>query len=300
MHDLLVIGAGPGGIAATAYANQMGLDVRVVAPDLGGKVNYPFSLRGTHYTDVVYGAELTRTLLEKVSPDQHLPTEAASIAPIEGGFRVSMANALPVEARTLVLAMGAKPRRLYVPGEMEMWGKGLSFSPVSHAHFFGERRVAIIGNDRRAQIAVVELARIADTVNFIVPQPRMLDDALMQRIHDRHNVSLFRGWEVISVDGNEEYLTGLTLQSSDGVVRPLRHLDGVFVTLGLIPNSDLVADLVKRDEEGRVIVDHQARTSNPAIFAAGDITNAYVEQVPIAIGDGIKAAISASAYLAVQ
>jgi NADH-dependent peroxiredoxin subunit F len=295
MYDLLIVGGGPAGVAAAAYGQQLGLETLLISPDLGGKINYGFSLRGLPEVETVHGASLVHTFAAKIAPGSHLTQTVSEIEEIEGGFSVKLTGGEAVEGRTLVLATGAKPRRLYVPGEDELWGRGLSYSAVSHAALFAGRTVAVVGNDRRAQIAVLELSRQAHTVMFIVPNPQGLDETLLQRINGSGNLQLFKGWEIVSVEGND-YVSGISL-SNGRIIRKIT-LDGVFVELGLIPNSDFVAHLVERDAQGRVKVDHRAATSHPGIFAGGDLTNAHAEQVPVAIGEGIKAALSASEYLA--
>lgn len=298
MHDLIIIGGGPGGVAAAAYGLHLGLDTLLIAPDLGGKVNYSFAIRGIRATDTVYGAEMMRTFAANIGPDTFREGSVESVEPIEGGFRVTLEQGGMPEGRSLVLSTGARPRRLYVPGENEYWGQGLSYSAVSHSPFFAGKDVAVVGNDRRAQIAALELARLANRVLFIIPRPESLDEALLERVRDQGKIEPFVGWEIISVEG-DDFLTGISLQNKAGTIREIQ-LDGLFIELGLIPNSDFVAELVERDEQGRIRVDQQARTSHAGIFAAGDVTNVYGEQVPVALGEGIKAALSASEYLVGQ
>ncbi len=295
MLDIIVVGGGPGGVAATAHAQRLGLKARLISPELGGKINYRFAVRGQPEVETVDGADLVRCFAARIAPETHLPHGVSAIEEIAGGFRVVSDSGEEYTARALVLATGAKPRRLFVPGEEGLWGRGLSYSAISHAPLFAERDVALIGNDRRAQVAALELARVAHTVFFITPQPETLDSALLDRIQARHNVQLFKGWEPISIDGTD-YVTGLSLQNRSGLVRQLR-LDGVIIELGLIPNSDLVEHLVERDLHGHVRVNQHAGTSHPAIFAAGDVTDAHGELVPIALGEGIKAGLSALEYV---
>jgi NADH-dependent peroxiredoxin subunit F len=295
MHDLLVVGGGPGGIAAAAYGLHLGLDTLLISPDLGGRVNQIFAINGTHYAHTVYGADLVRTFASKVTYQAHRTTIVTAIEKIPTGFRLTLENGEVRESRALVLATGAKPRLLYVPGEERLWARGLSYSAISHAPLFANLTVAVIGNDRRAQVAALELSLVANRVFFITPQPQFLDPALMERINERGNTSLFQGWEVIAIEG-DDYVTGISLQNIQRHTREI-PLNGVVVELGLLPNSEWVADLVERDEEGRIKVDHHAATSHPGIFAAGDVTNVPGEQVPVALGEGIKAALSALEYI---
>ncbi|MGB0385653.1 MAG: NAD(P)/FAD-dependent oxidoreductase [Ardenticatenaceae bacterium] len=296
MKDLLIIGGGPGGVAAAAYGVHLGLSTLIISPDLGGKVNYRFSIKNFPYIETVYGSDLVRTFAAKIGPKGHLREEVSTISEIPGGFRVTVASGDTHEGRILIIATGAKPRLLYIPGEKELWGRGLSYSASSHAPLFVGKEVAVIGNDYRAQIAALELSRAAHTVYLIAPQPNALNPTLMERVNERGNVQLFKGWEVISIDGTD-FVSGVSLQNKQGLIREIK-LSGVFVELGLIPNSDFVSHLVERDEHGHIKVDQRTATSHPCIFAAGDVSNIHAEQVPIALGEGIKAALSASEYLA--
>lgn len=296
MHDLLIIGGGPSGVAAAAYAQHLGLDALIISPDLGGKVNYRFSLKGLENVDTVHGASLVRTFAAALNPRAHIAQQAKQVKHSADGFAITTNEGEHYEGRALIIATGAKPRRLHVPGEQRYWGKGLSYSAVSHAPLFVGRQVAVVGNDRRAQIAALELARAAHTVFLVAPQPKELDPVLMERLQERGNAHLFRGWEVISVDG-DDFVRALSLQNTGGVIRRI-EVDGVFVELGLLPNSQLVAHLVERDGGGYIAVDRNAVSSQPGLFAAGDISNVHGEQVPVALGEGIKAALSASEYLA--
>jgi len=295
MKDVIIIGGGPSGVAAAAYAIQMGLSTLIVSPDLGGKINYRFSIKNLPYINTVYGAELVPTFAAKIGPADHLRQEIAEIKKIPKGFQLITTSGEAYLGRVLIIATGAKPQRLHIPGEKEFWGRGLSYSAISHAPLFVGKEVAIIGNNQRAQIAALELSRCAHSVFFIAPQPKALNPNLMERAKERGNLYLFTGWSVNIIEG-KQFVTGITLQNQQGQLRDLK-LDGVFVELGLIPNSELVAHLVERDEQGRIIINHRTATSHPGIFAAGDVTNIHGEQVPIALGEGIKAALSASEYL---
>jgi thioredoxin reductase len=177
-------------------------------------------------------------------------------------------------------------------------GRGVSFSAISHAQFFRKRNVAVVGGERAIN-AVVKLAAIANHVHYIVPQARQLaDSALAQIIMNNPKISLYQEWEVQAIHG-DQFVTGLALVATNGETR-LLPVDGVFVELGLLPNNELVNEIAALDIEGRVIVNHSCETNVPGLFAAGDVTNVYAEQVPVAVGEGVKAALSAWSYLAIQ
>ena len=300
-YDVVVIGGGPAGLAAACYSLQAQLSVALVSPSLGGKVSYPFQLRGLPAVDSVRGAELVQQFEAYVEAKitAFIPQEVKHVLMYHNGsFQLIMENTDLITARSLIICTGAQPQRLYVPGELEFMGRGVSFSAISHAQFFRKRNVAVIGGERALE-AVVKLAAIAKRVYYIVAQAReVTDSAWAATIVNHPRISIFRDWEVQQVIG-DQFVTGLGLVGTNGETRAL-SVDGVFVELGLLPNNDIVEDLVAVDELGRIIVNHHCETSVPGMFAAGDVTNVYAEQVPVAIGEGVKAALSAWSYLALR
>lgn len=300
-YDVTVIGGGPAGLAATCYALQAQLKVALVSPTLGGKVGYPFQLRGLPAVDNVRGADLVQQFEDyvEVKLTSFLPQEARRIIQLRNGtFQLSMEDSELISTRSIILCTGAQPQRLYVPGEHEFMGRGLSYSAISHAQFFRKRTVAVVGGVR-ALHAVVKMASIANRVYYILANSREIKDvAIAEQILNNPKISIFHDWEVQEILG-DSFVTAISLVATNGETRTL-SIDGAFIELGLLPNNELAYDLVELDEEGRVTVDHHCQTSVPGIFAAGDVTNVYAEQVPVAIGEGVKAALSAWSYLSLQ
>jgi thioredoxin reductase len=212
-----------------------------------------------------------------------------------GGFQLTLADTSLISARTLIVCTGAQPQRLYVRGEKEFQGRGVSFSAISHARFFRGRNVAVVGGQRALGV-VPKLAALASRVYYVVAQNSDLGGShLAKKVLRNPKVFLFRDWEVQGISG-DEFVTGLDLVAVNGETRTL-PVEGVFVEFGLLPNNELVRDLVALDEEGHILVNHRCETNVPGLFAAGDVTNVYSEQVPVAIGEGVKAALSAWSYL---
>ena len=300
-YDVVVVGGGPAGLAAACYALQAQLTVALVSPSLGGKVSYPFQLRGLPAVESVRGADLVQQFeaYAEAKLTTFYPREAKQITQSrDRTFQLTLDDTELFTARSLILCTGAQPQRLYVPGEQEFMGRGLSYSAISHAQFFRKRNIAVIGGERASE-AVLKLAAIAKRVHYIMAHARDIgDSALAQRILSHPKVNLFTDWEVQQIVG-DQFVTGLSLVAVNGETRVL-PVEGVFVELGLLPNNDLVHDLVDLDEAGRVIVNHRGETNVPGIFAAGDVTNVYAEQVPVAIGEGVKAALSAWTYLVLR
>ena len=299
--DLTIIGGGPAGLAAAAYGLHAQLRVALIAPDLGGKVSYPFALRTMPARDTVWGASLVRELEMRVrnNLDHHFNSEVKGLTRREDGrFDVTLGVGGTLVSRAVLLATGARPQRLYVEGESEYWGKGLSFSAISHAPFFHDRTVAVVGSGTRAVLAVLELAPLVKRISFVVSRAQELAQTpAVERALTHPKVLVFRNWEVQRIAG-DEYVTGLDLVGANGEIRTL-DVEGIFVQFGLIPTNALVRELVALDPEGHVIVNHRCETNVPGLFAAGDVTTVHAEQVPVSLGEGSKAALTAWEYLAV-
>lgn len=297
--DLVVIGGGPAGLAATVYALQAQLNVALLTPELGGKVSYPFALHDLPVVDKVWGAALVHEFEAQVKTNlkHHIPQAVARIDPrADGGFHLTLADNSLIGAQAIIICTGARPQRLYVFGEKEYQGRGVSFSANSHAAFFQGRRVAVVGGER-ALTAVLKLAALAERVYYILARKNEIAGSpIAEQVVRKTNVFIYQDWEVQGIVG-DEFVTGINLVNNDGELRTVA-VEGVFVEAGLLPNNELVHDLVAIDEDGHIVVNQRCETNLPGLFAAGDVTNVHAEQVPVAIGEGVKAALSAWAYLA--
>jgi len=301
-YDLVIIGGGPAGLAAAAYAFDAELNVALVAPDLGGKVNYGFALRDRPHIDTVWGAELVRqfeTIMHS-HPEHHIQERLTRVVREETGlFRLTLVGTQDIErtirARTVIVATGAQPQQLFIPGEKEYWGLGVSFSAISHASFFHDKDVVVVGRGERALVATLQLASLARMVHFLPTMALNTMDARVVEIQDRPNVELMEGWELIQILG-DKYVTQAV------VVKEYKQrtldVEGIFIQLGLLPNKEFLRGVVEFDPEtGRIPVNQRCETGVPGLFAAGAVTDIYAEQVPVAVGEGIKAALSAWEYL---
>lgn len=300
MHDVIVIGAGPAGLAATAYALHHHLDTLVIAPDLAGKAAYRLQLPWLAEREYMSGeetvAELRRRLL--VSPDvkRYLDT-VEQVFIHDHTFQVITAEGGAARGRTLIVAAGVRVRALGVPGEQRFLGYGVSHSATSHASLFATRPVVVVGSDLRALHAVADLLPIAAHVTLIAPDPAMLQaHPLGQRIMQTERITVLAGWRVAEIIG-EHYAGGVIAVAPNGQTQTI-PVEGVFIEDGLDAPTDFLGTLVARSASGHILVDESGATSCAGLFAAGDITNnAYTEQILIALGEGTKAGLSAHAYL---
>lgn len=302
VFDVAILGGGPAGLTAASYALFARLNVALVSPDLGGKVSYPFALRGIPAVDLVWGAGLTHEFADRVaaSLQHHIADTVNSVEPLNNGaYRLHLSAGDSIQARTIIVCTGVRAQRLFVAGESEYWGRGLSYSAVSHAPLFQDRVVAILGGGQRAITAARILTPLASHIDYIIARPQQMADVEnAEQALSHPKITVFRGWEVQQIVG-DEFVTGIDLVGINGEVRSL-PVDGVFVQFGLLPNNSSVRNLVALDSNGHIIIDEQCRTNAPGIFAAGDVTTVCAEQVVVSLGEGAKAALAAWQYLAYQ
>ncbi|MGK7874399.1 MAG: NAD(P)/FAD-dependent oxidoreductase [Xenococcaceae cyanobacterium] len=299
MYDLIIIGGGPAGLTAAIYAIRKRLEVLLVSKNLGGKTNYRLQLPDVEHHLIINGEEIVNRFLSEIQylDFARVTDEVEKVEAIKGGYRVDTSGGQRHETKTLIVATGTEPQFLNVPGERDYLMRGLCFSAMSYAPLFIERTTIVVGDTNLALMAAMELALIASQVVLVAPTRGELDTPLGKRLQVTDNVLILEGYQPQAVQG-DLYARSLVV-AKEGNTREL-FADGIFVELGLKPNSKIVADLVKLEADGRIKVDFHHRTSAPGIFAAGDVTNGYAEQVLIAIGEGAKAALAAYEYLLKQ
>jgi thioredoxin reductase len=296
MYDLIILGGGPAGLTATIYALRKRLNVLLITRDLGGKTNYRLQLPFVEKHLVITGEEVVNRFASEVEYLEfaRVLDRAEKVEKIAEGFRVSTRAGKTYEAHTLLVATGALGQRLEVPGEKEFMMRGLCYSAVSYAPLFIERETCVIGDTALALRSTAELARIAKKVTLVAPTHGELESPMGRRVLAAPNVEVLEGYKVEEVVG-DEYARRIRIRKN-GTTREL-EADAFFVELDLVPQSEIVASLVKRDARGRIQVDSRNRTSAAGIFAAGDVTDVISEQVLISVGEGAKAALAAYEYL---
>jgi alkyl hydroperoxide reductase subunit F len=298
IFDLLIIGGGPAGLTAAAYAIRKRIETILISQDLGGKTNYKFSLEGVETHFIIDGEELVskfKSQLEYLEFARHL--EIVTQFDKKGGiFEATTKSGRVFKARAAIIATGVMPRRLKVPGDERLIGRGVSYSAVSHAPLFVNMDVAVVGENAQALQAAAELARTSKKVYLIGVPAEYLHSKLGETLQRSGNVEFLSDYEVKDILGNthvERILVSSKVHRTEKEIA----VRGVFVNLGLVASSELFSHLVKTTPEGRIMIDAKNETGVPGLFAAGDVTDAYSEQVVIAIGEGANAALSAYDYL---
>ena len=297
MYDLIIVGGGPAGLTAAIYAIRKRLNVLLVSKDLGGKTNFRLSLPWIEHYQVIRGLEVVdkfKTELEYLKFARHLE-EVERIEKLPEGFAVHTQGGGSLAAKALIIATGTHQKRLNVPWEKEFIMRGLCYSAFSYAPLFIDRKTVVIGEGDLALRSAAELAIVARHVHLVGATPEALKKPLGEKLSKAANVTILEGYQVVEVQGNG-YAERVIVKAPNGAQVPI-EADGTFVEMALVPNSQMVAGLVDLDEQGRIKIDCFARTSLPGIFAAGDVTDIYAEQVLVAVGEGAKAALSAYDYL---
>ncbi len=295
MYDLIIIGGGPAGITAAAIAINQRLETLIIAERWGGQTTYDMQLEDMEAQEIITGDALLdafRRQLDYLDFVRHFDT-VTQILPEENRFSVLTAREDSFKSDALIVATGAKPQRLNVPGEARLAGRGLSYSAATHASLFLGKDVAVVGNGRRAQWATASLARKAHRVYLLAPEP-LVPTPLANKLGQTENVEIVQDAQVKQV-GGQDYVESVTIRLPDGQSRQL-DVKGVFVKLTRTPNTTLVCEWIDCDNRGHIIVDAYCATNWPGAFAAGDVTHVS-EQVLVHIGEGAKAATSAYHYL---
>jgi len=298
MYDLIVVGGGPAGLTATIYAIRKRINVLMVTRDLGGKTNYRLALPWIDEYSVINGLEVINKFkreLEYLDFARHM--EPVDIIKKEDDhFIVVTRGGGELKTKSVILASGARQLRLRVPGEKNFMMRGLCYSAISYAPLFIDRTVTIIGDGNLAFRSVAELSKIAKQVYLICQtEDKLIGSSYEPVIKKAENVKVLKGYEVLEVKG-DKYARALIVKDDNGKTSEL-ETDGTFIEMALLPNSRMVEGLAELDNQKRVIIDCATNTNVPGLFAAGDVTSGFTEQVLIAMGEGAKAALSAYEYL---
>lgn len=297
MYDLIIVGGGPAGLTAAIYAIRKRLNVLVLSKDLGGKTNFRLALPWIEDYQVIRGLEIVnkfRSELEYLDFARHIEA-VEKVEKKDGHFAVSTVGGAALESKAVIIATGTRQVRMDVPGEKEFTMKGLCYSALSYAPLFIDKSVIVVGDEELALRSAGELSTVAREVTMVCASDKMLDSPLGRKLQAADNVKIMKDCEIVEVQG-DEYARKLILRDKSGALREY-PADGMFVEKALTPNTGMVKGLVELDAQGRIVIDGACRTNVPGLFAAGDVTSGYAEQVLVAVGEGAKAALSAYEYL---
>ncbi len=301
--DVLVVGGGPAGAAAAIYAARKGIRTGVAAERFGGQVLDTMAIENFISVKETEGPKLARALEEHVREyevDIMNLQRASQLIPAgeDGLHRVRFDNGGELKAKTLILATGARWREMNVPGEQEYRGRGVAYCPHCDGPLFKGKRVAVIGGGNSGVEAAIDLAGIVAHVTLLEFGEDLRADAVLQRkLNSLPNVRVLKMAQTTEVKGDGQKVTGLVYKDRTNDELHNVELEGIFVQIGLLPNSEWLKGTLELSRFGEIIVDAKGQTSIPGVFAAGDVTTVPYKQIVIAVGEGAKASLSAFDHL---
>ena len=302
--DVLIVGGGPAGAASAIYAARKGIRVGIAAERFGGQVLDTLGIENFISVPYTEGPKLGAQL------EQHVKDNGVDIMNLQkaeklipaahaGGLHeVKLENGASLKARTVILSTGARWREVNVPGEQEYRNKGVAYCPHCDGPLFKGKRVAVIGGGNSGVEAAIDLAGIVAHVTLLEFGAELRADAvLVNKLKSLPNVQIHTQAQTTEITGADGKVNGLTYTDrSSGESRHV-ELEGVFVQIGLVPNSEWLKGTMELTKHGEIVVDARGQTSVPGVFAAGDVTTVPFKQIIIATGDGAKAALGAFDHL---
>ncbi len=305
IYDVIIIGGGPGGVSAAIYASRKQLKTLMITESIGGQSSVSASVENWIGTISIPGWELAQSLEKHLRAQEGIEIRigelATAVKESGGQFLVEGSSGETYQTKTIIIASGGRHRSLDVPGEEKFRGKGVVYCSTCDAPFFRGKKVVVVGGGNSGLEAVEDLLPYAREIVLMVRSGELKGDAITrEKILADSRVSVVYFGLTKEIIG-EDVVTGLRYKDAQTEEEKSIESDGVFVEIGMIPNSDFLAGLVERNERGEVMLDHRTKaTSRVGIFATGDVTDAPYKQNNISAGDGVVAALSAYDYIRKQ
>ena len=299
MYDLMVIGGGPAGLAASVYAARKQLNMLLITVDIGGQINTTLGIENYLGYQFIEGPDLIgkfQTQVDQFPVDQKIGHKVSLLEKIDGGFEAVTEAGDKYQAKAVILATGKRPRKLNVPGEAELAGRGVTYCAICDGPIFTGQRVAIVGGGNSALEAVLDMVKIAEHVDLVSLTPLTGDPILINQLKNAKNLDVFLEYQTKKIEG-EELVEGVLVKELKTGMEKRLDVTGVFIEIGLVPNSNMVSNLVKLNKRGEVPITPACATEIPGLFAAGDVTDVPEKQIVVAAGEGAKATLQAHRYL---
>ncbi|GAA5166379.1 alkyl hydroperoxide reductase subunit F [Viridibacterium curvum] len=303
-YDVLIVGGGPAGAAAAVYAARKGIRTGVAAERFGGQVNDTLAIENFVSVMETEGPKFAAAL------EAHVRAYDVDIMNLQrakrlihaeepGGLvQIELENGGVLKSRSVIISTGARWRNVNVPGEQEYRNKGVAYCPHCDGPLFKGKRVAVIGGGNSGVEAAIDLAGIVEHVTLLEFGEQLRADAVLQaKLKSLPNVTVHTMAQTTELTGDGNKLNGITFTDRSSNTSRHIELEGVFVQIGLVPNTEWLKGTLELSKHGEIIVDAKGQTNLPGVFAAGDVTTVPYKQIIIATGDGAKAALSAFDYL---
>ena len=299
-YDLLILGGGPAAMSAAVYAARKMMTCAMITKDFGGQVRETSEVENWLGFQNINAKDLADSFEEHVKSFDipvKLGTAITAITKQGDTFTVSTDEGTSYHSHTVLLSTGKRYRPLNVPGEKKLVGKGLAYCATCDAPFYKKKKVVVAGGGNSAFTTTLDLLKVEASVTMVnAIKGWQADGPLQERVKRNKTVTLLENHEIIKIEGTDQ-VTGVVVKNRESGTEEHLAADGIFVEIGLLPNSEPVKNLVKLNEHGEVVVDCSSQTSVEGLYAAGDVTTVPHKQIVIAAGEGAKAALSAYAYL---
>lgn len=299
--DVLIIGGGPAGSAAAIYAARKGIRTGIVAERFGGQVMDTLGIENFISVQETEGPKLVQALEQHVKSyevDVMNLQRATALRKSDNGIEVELANGAILKSKSVIVSTGARWREMNVPGEQEYRNKGVAYCPHCDGPLFKGKSVAVIGGGNSGVEAAIDLAGLVSHVTLIEFDSKLRADAVLQaKLASLSNVTVIKSALTKKVLGDGSKVNGLVYQDRVSDTEHTIELEGIFVQIGLLPNTDWLKGTMDLSKHNEIIVDNKGETSMPGVFAAGDCTTVPYKQIIIAMGDGAKASLGAFDYL---
>ena len=301
-YDILIVGGGPAGASAAIYSARKGIRTGIVSERFGGQVMDTLGIENFISVKATEGPKLVTALEEHVKEyevDIMNLQRAKSIQKNDENalFEVELENGGKLKSKSVIVATGARWRELNVPGEKEFKGKGVAYCPHCDGPLFKGKHVAVIGGGNSGVEAAIDLANIVGHVTlFEFAGELKADDILQKRLYSLSNVDVILNAQTLEVLGSDKVNSMIYLDRKTNEKKTIA-LEGIFIQIGLLPNTDFVKNTVDLSKFGEIIIDSHGQSSLPGLFAAGDVTTVPYKQIIIAMGEGAKASLGAFDYL---
>jgi alkyl hydroperoxide reductase subunit F len=295
----MIVGGGPAGLAAAVYAARKQMNALLVTQDIGGQVNMTLGIENYLGYQFIEGPELIDKFETQVSQfpiDQKIGEKVSAIKQVGGGFEAVSDGNGRYQARAVIYATGKRPRTLNVPGETELTGRGVSYCAICDGPIFAGQRVAVIGGGNSAAEAVLDLVKVAEHVDMVSITPLTCDEVLHKQLPKDEKLNVYLEHETEAIEG-DGLVSGVRIKDVSSGETSRLDVTGVFIEIGLVPNSDGVSSILELNQWREVPINLACETAVPGLFAAGDVTDVPEKQIVVAAGEGAKAALRAHRYL---
>lgn len=298
MYDLIIIGCGPAGMTAAVYAARKQMQILMLTEEFGGQPMWTREIENYMGYQYITGPELmskfeeqTRKYpveikYEKVTGLRKQPDRSFNTLTESGEYA----------SKTVIIASGKRPRRLHIPGEEEFTGRGVSYCATCDGPLFAGKTVAVVGGGNSAVQAAIELGNVAEKVYLVARNEYIADPIVIERMRQASNIIELQGYESVAITG-KDIVEKYDVRHNQTREEKSISLQGIFVEIGLVPNSEYLDSIFEKNQYGEVLVNCRAETKTEGLFAAGDVTDGPDKQIVIAAGDGAKAALGAYDYL---